>query len=107
MPLHVTGVDKVTGILEQFPIMRFVLRQCYLSVLMFIALHRGEHASMMSTACESMPDTQPSGQDNQRSHKRPDELGMVCVVYGVELRADLGKEHLHTLHGKLPLFLIL
>src|SRR5215475_567370 len=87
--------------------MRFVLRQGYLSVFMFVSLYSGEQAPVMSTACESMPDTQPSGQDNQRSHKRPDELGMVCVVYGVELRADLGKEHLHTLHGKLPLFLIL
>src|SRR5215510_3236820 len=87
--------------------MRFVLRQGYLSLFRFVSLYSGEQAPVMSTACDSMPDTQPSGQDNQRSHKRPDELGMLCVVHGVELRADLVKEHLHTLHDKLSLLLIL
>jgi hypothetical protein len=107
MPLHVAGVDKVASILEQFPIMRFVLWQYYLSVLMFVSLHGGEQTSVMSTACESMPETQPSGQDNHRSNKRPEELGMLCVIHGVELRADLVKEHLYTLHDKPSLFLIL
>src|SRR5262245_61552554 len=107
MPLHVAGVDKVAGILEQFPIMRFVLRPCCGSVLMFASLHRGEQASAMSMTCESMPDTQPGGQDNRRRNKRPDELGMLCAVHGVELRADLVKEHLYTLHDKPSLFLIL
>jgi hypothetical protein len=38
----------------------------------------------MSTACESMPDTQPSGQGSCCSHKRPDEPGTLCSAYGVE-----------------------
>src|SRR5262245_27594297 len=107
MPLHVAGVDKVAGILEQFPIMRFVLRHPSLSGLRFVVLHGGEQTSMLSPACESMPDTQPGGQDRQRSHKRPDELGMLCLRHSVELCAALVKEHLYTLHDKPSLFLIL
>src|SRR5437016_8497120 len=33
LSLHVERVDKVAGILEQFPILRFVLRQVSLSML--------------------------------------------------------------------------
>jgi hypothetical protein len=32
---------------------------------------------------------------------------MLCAVHGVELRADLVKEHLYTLHDESSLFLVL
>jgi hypothetical protein len=84
MPLHVDGVHQVTGILEEFPIMRFAFRQCYLSVLMFASLYGREQALVTPTAYESMPDTQPRGQGSYCSNKRPDEPGTLYVAYGVE-----------------------
>ena len=56
MPVHVEGIDKVTGILEQFPIVLFGLQQYELSTLTLIFLYGEEQAMVMPTACESMPD---------------------------------------------------
>ena len=84
MPLHVDGVHQVTGILEEFPIMRFALHQCSLRVLMFASLYGREQALVRSTAYERMPDTQPRSQGSYCSNKRPDEPGTLCVAYSVE-----------------------
>lgn len=62
---------------------------------------------MMSTACESMPDTQPGGQGSCGSDKRPDELGVLRAVHGIELRSEIVEERLYTLHDELSLFLVL
>src|SRR5215470_6199625 len=82
MPVHVERVDKVAGILEQCPVMHFVLWQCSLSGRMFTALHGGEQTSALSTACKRMPATQPSGQDHGGGHKRADEPGAMIDTPG-------------------------
>jgi hypothetical protein len=54
MSVHVERIDKVAGILEQFPIMRFALPQYHFSTFTFAPFHGGEQALVISVGDESM-----------------------------------------------------
>src|SRR5438067_755835 len=87
--------------------MRFALPQGRLTTLAFVPLHSGKQALVIATGNESIRDTKPGGQGNHHRHKRPEQLGMLGAVDGVELRADLVEEYLYTLLDEPSLLLIL